>query len=112
MDAGQVFSDSLQLVWRRKFLWLFGLGIGINGLASGLLRLFLRPLLPETWFDPQWWLDRAQSGEMTFPTLDFSMQTWGMVSLGGVFTIFLYVVVFWIVVTVSGTAVNCNAPNS
>jgi hypothetical protein len=103
IDIAALFTQSLELLWRRKFLWLLGLLMGLNGLAFSLGRLFLRPLLPSQWFSLDYWLDLVQSG--TLPAWNVEpAQLWRYV-LGSSILLFVYVVVFWVIVTVAEGAI-------
>ncbi len=104
IDHGRLFSQTLEMLWRRKFLWLLGLLMGINGLVFSLLRLFVRPLLPGQWFEPDYWLSLTQNGAV-LPTLSLEPgQLWRYV-LGSSILLFVYTVVFWVVVTVAEGAI-------
>lgn len=104
IDNGRLFSQTLELLWRRKFLWLLGLLMGINGLVFSLLRLFVRPLLPGQWFELDYWLSLTQSG-VVLPALSLEPgQLWRYI-LGGSILLFVYTVVFWVVVTMAEGAI-------
>jgi len=106
MDIGNVITQSIELVWKRKFLWLLGMLMGINSLVFNLIRPFLRSFLPSQWFEMEYWLNLAQSDNITPP--DFSSltsDTFGLYLLGSVLVLFFYVVVFWVIVTVAEGAI-------
>jgi len=101
VDIGGLFSQSLTLIWRRKFLWLLGLLMGINGLGVGLIRPFLRAAIPDQWLNLAYWLEMLQSGSFQLPTINLTpSQIWGYVLVGSV-GLFVYVVLFWVIVTVA-----------
>ncbi|MCP4363492.1 MAG: hypothetical protein GY796_36285 [Chloroflexi bacterium] len=105
MDIGAIFLQAVELVWRRKFLWLLGLLMGINGLMFSLMRVFLRSLLPEQWFDAEQWLTFLQTGNIPLPTLNWEAADLWPLLISGSVALFVYVVVFWLVVTVAEGAV-------
>jgi hypothetical protein len=101
IDIGALFSESLQLVWRRQFLWLLGLLMGVNGLVMGLARPFLRAAIPDQWLNLAYWLEMLQSGSFQLPAINLTpSQMWGYVLVGSV-GLFVYVVLFWVIVTVA-----------
>lgn len=101
IDIGALFSQSLQLVWRRKFLWLLGLLMGVNGLVFSLLRPFLRAAIPPEWLSLYAWMEKLQSGSFQLPALNLTTaELWRYILLGSV-GLFVYVVLFWVIVTVA-----------
>lgn len=105
IDIGGLFSQSFTLVWRRKFLWLMGLLMGINGLVVGLARPFLRTAVPDQWLNLAYWLDMLQSGSFQLPAINLTpSQMWGYVLVGSL-ALFVYVVLFWVIVTVAEGAI-------
>ncbi|HRQ42034.1 MAG TPA: hypothetical protein PLD25_29290 [Chloroflexota bacterium] len=105
IDIGGLLSQSLTLVWRRKFLWLLGLLMGINGLVVGLVRPFLRTAIPEQWLSLEYWLAMLQSGSFQLPTISLTTaELWRYVLWGSV-ALFVYVVLFWVIVTVAEGAI-------
>lgn len=105
MDIGSVLTDSIEILWRRKYMWLLGLFMGINSLVFSLVRPFLRGLLPDQWFEIDYWLNIVQTGNL--PAADFALNIdrLGTYLLGGSIGLFIYVVIFWVVVTVSEGAI-------
>lgn len=105
LDIGALFSQSLELVWRRKFLWLLGLLMGINGLVFGLVRPFVRAAVPDQWLTLDYWLGMLQGGSVQLPAINLTTsQMWGYIILGFV-ALFVYVVLFWVIVTVAEGAI-------
>jgi len=43
MDIGRIFSRSLELLWKLKFLWIFGLVMGLTSGGGGNLNTNFRP---------------------------------------------------------------------
>lgn len=78
--------------------------MGLNGLMFSLARLFLRPLLPNQWFDLNYWLSLVQ-GNAALPALNLEPGQLGRYFLGGSILLFVYVVLFWLVVTVAEGAI-------
>jgi len=105
VDIGGLFSQTLDLVWRRKFLWLLGLLMGINGLVFGLARPFMRAVVPDQWLTLDYWLGMLQGGSVQLPTINLTTsQIWGYIILGFV-GLFVYVVLFWVIVVVAEGAI-------
>lgn len=75
--------------------------MGINSLVFSLIRVFLRGLLPSEWFEVDYWLTYLQSDELLLPALDLDPDRAWSYLLGGLFLLFLYTVVFWVIVTVA-----------
>lgn len=105
MDIGNTLYQSVELLWKRKYLWLLGMFMGINGLVFSLFRTFLRGFLPSQWFEIDYWLNLAQSGNVIPPDFSLDSDLLGVYLLGGVVILFFYVVVFWVVVTVAEGAI-------
>lgn len=105
IDIGGLFSQSFTLVWRRKFLWLMGLLMGINGLVVGLARPFLRTTVPEQWLSLEYWLEMVQSGTFQLPTMNLTTAELWRYVLWGSLALFVYVVLFWVIVTVAEGAI-------
>lgn len=102
MDFGDLFVRAMTLTWRHKFLWLLGLLLGINGLAFSLMRVFARAWLPAQWLDMAYWLELLSTDPAT-------LMSWPMPDLAvvsryagvGIVALFVYVIGFWLVVTVA-----------
>ncbi|MBE7528522.1 MAG: hypothetical protein HND44_12270 [Chloroflexi bacterium] len=105
IDIGGLFSQSFTLVWRRKFLWLMGLLMGINGLVVGLARPFLRTAVPEQWLSLEYWLEMVQSGAFQLPAINLTTAELWRYVLWGALTLFVYVVLFWVIVMVAEGAI-------
>ncbi|MBX3061007.1 MAG: hypothetical protein KF770_31500, partial [Anaerolineae bacterium] len=105
IDIGGLFSQSLTLLWRRKFLWLLGLLMGINGLVVGLARPFLRTAVPAQWLSPEHWLEMVQSGRFLLPAMNLTTAELWRYVLWGSLALFVYVVLFWVIVTVAEGAI-------
>ncbi len=105
MDIGSVLTETIEILWRRKYIWLLGLFMGINSLVFSLARPFLRGLFPAHWFEIDYWLNIVQSGNL--PAADFALNIdrLGTYLLVGSIGLFVYVVIFWVVVTVSEGAI-------
>lgn len=101
VDIGAIFTQSFTLLWRRKFLWLLGFCMGVNGLAFSLGRLFLRPLLPDAWFETEFWLDWLQGSSFALSAGGLEPAQLRQYLLIGLGVMFVYVVLFWVIVTVA-----------
>lgn len=98
IDIGGTFIDAVKLVWKHKFLWLFGLLVGLNGLVVGVGRLLLRPLLPPEWLQIEYWLGLIENPQSAAPmTLNLNPTP----LLLGLVLLFVYVTLLWLIMTLA-----------
>ena len=101
MDIGLMLNQSWQVVWRHKFLWLFGFFAGLNGVLFDLLRLFFGAQISSqvsAWWD---WAQQPQPvGTLPFD-FNLTQADFGRYFMGLVVFLFIVFVVFWIIATIA-----------
>ena len=97
MDYGRLFTRSGHLVWRHKFLWLFGLIAGLGSVASTVFRLAYLPKITQLANGPLWAVfDSLAAAELE------QFLTW---LLSATAVLFLIATVYWLAATIAQGAI-------
>lgn len=104
MDIGLMLKQSWEVVWRHKFLWLFGFFAGLNGLLFELIRLFFGAQLSSQFSSLLDWLQQPQPAPLPYD-FDFTQAELGQYFFWFVVLLFVQFIGFWVIATIAEASI-------
>ena len=104
MDIGLMLRQSGEVVWRHKFLWIFGFFAGLNGLLFELVRLFFGAQLAAQFSSLLAWAQQPQPAPLP-SNLDFTQTELGQYFFGFVILLFVQFIGFWMIATIAEASI-------